>query len=58
VEAQVKALLATVNEDIPVNFQPSDVSNEIISLKLGEVMVLTAFQINIYGILQEDFLCI
>jgi hypothetical protein len=35
VEAQVKAMLGTV-EDIPVNFQPSDVSKEIQYLKLGK----------------------
>jgi hypothetical protein len=33
-EAQVEALLATADEDIPVNFQPCDVSKEIQSLKL------------------------
>jgi hypothetical protein len=36
VEAQVKALLATVDEDTSVNFQPCDVSKEIESLKFGE----------------------
>jgi hypothetical protein len=35
VEAQVQTLLATVYEDIPVNFRPCDVSKEIQSLKLG-----------------------
>jgi hypothetical protein len=34
VEAQVEALLAIIDEDIPVNFQPYDISKEI-SLKLG-----------------------
>jgi hypothetical protein len=29
VEAEVEALLGTVNEDIPVNFRPCDVSEEI-----------------------------
>jgi hypothetical protein len=37
VEATVKALLATVDEDIPVNFWPCDVSKEIQSLKFGMV---------------------
>jgi hypothetical protein len=37
VEAQIEALLAAVSEDIPVNFQPSDVSKEIQSLELGKV---------------------
>jgi hypothetical protein len=36
VEAQVEALLATINGDIPVNFQPCDVVNEIQSLELGK----------------------
>jgi hypothetical protein len=36
VEAQVKALLATVYEDIPVHFRPCGVSKEIQSLKLGK----------------------
>jgi hypothetical protein len=34
VTSQVKALLATVGEDIPDNFLPCDVSNKIQSLKL------------------------
>jgi hypothetical protein len=33
VEAQGKALLATVDEDSPVKFRPSDVSKEIQSSK-------------------------
>jgi hypothetical protein len=37
VEAQVEALLATVDEDIPFNFRPCDVSKEIQSMKLGKV---------------------
>jgi hypothetical protein len=36
VEAQVKALLVTINEDIPVNFQPCDISKEIQSMNLGK----------------------
>jgi hypothetical protein len=36
VEAQVKALLATVDEDILVNFRLCDVSNKIQSSKLGK----------------------
>jgi hypothetical protein len=36
VEAGDSALLATVGEDIPVKFQPCDVSKEIQSLKLGK----------------------
>jgi hypothetical protein len=34
VEAQVETLLGTVDEDIPVNFEPCDVSKEIQFLKL------------------------
>jgi hypothetical protein len=36
VEAQVEALMGTVNEDFPVNFRPCEVSKEIQSLKLGK----------------------
>jgi hypothetical protein len=36
VEAQVENLLATVDEYIPVNFRPCDVSKEMQSLKLGK----------------------
>jgi hypothetical protein len=36
VETQVEALLATVDENVPVNFQPCDVSKEIKSLKSGK----------------------
>jgi hypothetical protein len=36
VEAQVKALLATIDEDISVNFRPCNVLKEIQSLKLGK----------------------
>jgi hypothetical protein len=35
-DAQVEALPTTVNECIPVNFQPCDVSKEIQSLILGK----------------------
>jgi hypothetical protein len=35
-QAQVEALLATVDEDIPANSRPCDVSKEIQSLKLGK----------------------
>jgi hypothetical protein len=34
--AQVEALLATIGDDIPVNFQTCDVSKEIQSSKLGK----------------------
>jgi hypothetical protein len=40
VEAQVKALLATVDEDIFVNFCPRDASKEIKFLKLRKACVL------------------
>jgi hypothetical protein len=50
VEAKVEALLATINEDTPVNFWPCDVSKEIQSTKLGKACGFMAFQ--------EDFLCI
>jgi hypothetical protein len=33
---KVEALLATVDENTPVSFQPCDVSKEIKSLKLGK----------------------
>jgi hypothetical protein len=33
---KLKALLATINEDILVNFLPCDISKEIRSLKLGK----------------------
>jgi hypothetical protein len=36
VEAKVETLLATVDEDIPVNFRLCGVSKKIQSLKLGE----------------------
>jgi hypothetical protein len=36
VEAQVEGLLATVDEDVPVNFRPRDVSKKVQSLKLGK----------------------
>jgi hypothetical protein len=36
VEAQVEALLATIDEDIPVIFRSCDLSKEIQSLKLGK----------------------
>jgi hypothetical protein len=36
VEAKVEALLATLSEDISVNFRPSGVPKEIKSLKLGK----------------------
>jgi hypothetical protein len=36
VEAQVEALLATINKYTPVNFQPCDISKETQSLKLGK----------------------
>jgi hypothetical protein len=36
VEAQVEAVLPTIIEDIPVNFQLCDVSKEIRFLKLGK----------------------
>jgi hypothetical protein len=36
VAAEVEALLTTVDEDIPANFQPCDISKEIQSLKLGK----------------------
>jgi hypothetical protein len=37
VEAQVEALLATADEDTPVNFQPCDFSKEIQFLKFRKV---------------------
>jgi hypothetical protein len=37
VEAKVEVLLATVDEDTPVNFRPCDISKEMQSLKLGKV---------------------
>jgi hypothetical protein len=36
VEAQVEALLVTIDENIPVNCRPCDPSKEIQSLKLGK----------------------
>jgi hypothetical protein len=36
VDIQVESLLATVDEDIPVNFQPCDVSKDVHSLKIGK----------------------
>jgi hypothetical protein len=36
VEAQVEALLATIVEDIPVNFQPRSIRKEIQTLNLGK----------------------
>jgi hypothetical protein len=36
VEAQIGALLATVDEDISANFRPCDVSNEIRSFMVGK----------------------
>jgi hypothetical protein len=51
VEAQVKAPLATVDEDIPINFRPCGISKEIQSFKLGKAY-------GFYGIsnecIQED----
>jgi hypothetical protein len=35
-EVIVEALLATVDEDIPVKFRPCEASKEIKSLKLGK----------------------
>jgi hypothetical protein len=36
VQAKVKALLVTIDEDTPVKFRPCDVSEEIHPLNLGE----------------------
>jgi hypothetical protein len=49
VEAQVEALLATVDEAILVNFRPCDVSKEIKSLKIGKAC-------DFYGIPNECLL--
>jgi hypothetical protein len=50
VEAQVEALLATVDEDIPFNFLPCDVSKEIHSLKLGKARGSDGIPNNIYDL--------
>jgi hypothetical protein len=50
VEAQVEALLATVDEDIPVNFWPCDVSKEIHSLELWKACGSDGIPNNVYGI--------
>jgi hypothetical protein len=34
VAAKVEVLLATINEDTPINFRPHNISNEIQSFKL------------------------
>jgi hypothetical protein len=39
VEGEVGALLATVNEEIPVKFKPYGVSKEVHSLKLGKACI-------------------
>jgi hypothetical protein len=36
VEAKDVALMATINEDTNINFQPCNISKEIQSLKLGK----------------------
>jgi hypothetical protein len=55
VEAEVEALMTTVDEDILVNFRPCGVSKEIHSLKLGKAC-------GFYDIpnecAQKDHLCI
>jgi hypothetical protein len=42
VEATINALLATIDKDTPVEFQPCDVSKEIQSLKLRKAYGLDA----------------
>jgi hypothetical protein len=58
VEAQAEALLAAVDENVPVNFRLCDVTTEIQSLKFAMANGLMAFKKNISGIFQEDLLCI
>jgi hypothetical protein len=58
VEALVEALLATVDEDIPLNFRLCDVSTETQSLKQQWPTFVMSFQMNVSGIFQEDLLCI
>jgi hypothetical protein len=58
VEAQVEALLATIDADFPVNFQPCDVSKEIQSLKLEKACGFMACQMNVSGIFEDDLLYI
>jgi hypothetical protein len=53
VKAEIEALLAAVGEDTPVSFQPCRVSKEIQFLKLGRLVVLMAFQINVSTIFQK-----
>jgi hypothetical protein len=36
VKAKTEALLAAIDEEIPVNFQPCDISKEIQYFKLGK----------------------
>jgi hypothetical protein len=55
VGAQVEALLATVDEDIPLNFLPCDASKEIRSLKLGKARGVDGTPDEC---VQEDILCI
>jgi hypothetical protein len=57
-EAQVEVLLATEDEDIPVHFQPYDVSKKHNPWCYERSVVLMAFQINVSGIFQDDLLCI
>jgi hypothetical protein len=45
VEAQVEALLATIDEDIRLNFQPHSIRKEIQSLELGKSCGFDAIQI-------------
>jgi hypothetical protein len=55
VEAQVEAQLATIDEDIPVNFRPCDISKEIQSLKLGKACGFDGIP---NEFVQEDLMCI
>jgi hypothetical protein len=58
VEAQVEAVLAAVVKSTPVNIHPCDISKEIYPLKLGNLVVLMAIQINVSSMFLEDLLLI
>jgi hypothetical protein len=57
VEARGYALLAAVDENTPVKFQPYDVSKEIQSLKLGKACGFDNIS-DVSDTLQEDLLFI
>jgi hypothetical protein len=58
IDFQIEALLATVDEDIPVNFQHCEVSKGILFLKIGKACGFDGIPKNVSGIFQDDLLSV